>query len=215
VLKVRSLTATVGFLLVFSGAAAAQALHKNSEPEQRGQREWGGWDWSDRGKQERLDFLAKVLNWRMNAPDPLPENVFLNARAGELLERAKQARGNNFQFDRLASATDNLLRASERISSARKASQVDENEKRDAAILLQKCYFRVQQAGYFADLSAEKETKQYETYTRGIYQQARSAYDARQYDRAQMLGEASSLIVMALENIAHASLKIPDPPVIK
>jgi hypothetical protein len=53
------------------------------------------------------------------------------------------------------------------------------------------------------------------TLTRSLYQQARGAYDARQYDRAQMLGEASSLIVMALENIAHASLNIPDPPVIK
>jgi hypothetical protein len=29
------------------------------------------------------------------------------------------------------------------------------------------------------------------------------------------LGDASSLIVAALENIAHASLKIADPPIIK
>ena len=150
-----------------------------------------------------------------NAPDAPPECVFLNTRAGELLERAKQARGNDFQFDRLATATDNLLRASERIFSARKFDRVDENEKRDAALLLQKCYFRVQQAEYFAGISGEKESKQYVTVTRSIYQQARSAYDTRQYDRARMLGEASSLVVMALENIAHASLKIPDPPVIK
>ena len=66
-----------------------------------------------------------------------------------------------------------------------------------------------------AGIGGEKEAKQYVTYARSFYQLARSAYDAHQYDRAQMLGDASSLLVTALENIAQASLRIPDPPVIK
>ncbi len=210
---VRSLA--IALMLFMAVPLAAAGLLPDPQHDQRGQWDRGSRGWSERSKQERLDFLAKMYSWRTNAPDAPPECAFLNTRAGELLERAKQARGNDFQFDRLATATDNLLRASERIFSARKASRVDENEKRDAALLLQKCYFRVQQAEYFAGISGEKESKQYVTVTRSIYQQARSAYDTRQYDRARMLGEASSLVVMALENIAHASLKIPDPPVIK
>jgi hypothetical protein len=202
-------------MLFMAVPLAAAGLLPGAQHDQRGQRDRGSRGWPERSKQERLDSLAKMLSWRTNAPDSPAECAFLNARAGELLERAKLARGNDFQFDRLATATDNLLRASDCIFSARKYVRVDENEKRDAALLLQKCYFRVQQAEYFADISGEKEAKQYVTVARSIYQQARSAYDTHQYDRARMLGEASSLVVMALENIAHASLKIPDPPVIK
>ena len=197
---------------------AARAGEQDPRQGQRGQWPQGGQDgrgWTEHDKQERLDRLSKTLSWRISAPDPSTECIFLHARAGELLERTRQARGNTFQFDRLARATDALLRASERIFMSRKASQIDDNDKRDAAEFLQRCYFRVQQAEYFAGLSGEKLAKQYVTCTRSLYQQARSAYDARQYDRAQMLGDASSLIVAALENIAHASLHIPDPPVIK
>jgi hypothetical protein len=208
-------------LLALTGVALAQAVQFGAQFPQRGprgQNDQGGPDgrgWSERDKQERLDRLTKSLAWQVNSPDPGFENVFLHARAADLLERTKQARGNNFQFDRLSRAVDALLRASERIFGAQKAAKIDDNDKRNAAEFLQRCYFRVQQADYFAGLSGEKDAKKYVTYTRSLYQQARSAYDARQYDRAQMLGDASSLIVAALENIAHASLNIPDPPVIK
>jgi hypothetical protein len=170
---------------------------------------------SEHEKQDRIDFLAKTLGWQSSQPDATVEMLFLHARASEMLERAKQARGNNFQFDSLVGATLNLLRAAEYVSLARKSNQMDDDDKRGAAMLLQKCYFRVQQADFFAGLSAEKESKGYLTYSRSLYQQARSAYDARQYDRAQLFGDAASMIVTALENIAHSTLRIPDPPVIK
>lgn len=220
-LKMKILINTAAAALALAAAVSAIAMQSGSQDPPRGQR--GQWDqggrdgkgWTERDKQERLERLSKTLAWRMNAPDPGPETTFLHARASELLERTRQARANNFQFDRLARAMDALLRASERIFMSREAGEIDDNDKRDAAEFLQRCYFRVQQAGYFAELSGEKLANQYVTYTRSLYQQARSAYDAHQYDRAQMLGDASSMIVAALENIAHASLRIPDPPVIK
>ena len=220
-IKVKILPASAILAMVLLGGIILPG--KQSSPQYPPQAQRGRWDpggqdgrgWTERDKQEMLERLGKTLSWRLNAPDPSPECSFLQARAGELLERTKQARGNNFQFDRLSRAVDALLSASERVYFARKASQIDDNDKRDAAEFLQRCYFRVQQAEYFAGLSGEKEAKQYVTYARSLYQQARSAYDAHQYDRAQMLGDASSLIVAALENIAHASLRIPDPPVIK
>lgn len=208
-------------LLAVMAVASAQALGLGAQYPQRGPKGLGdpggpgGRGWSERDKQERLDRLAKSLAWWASASDPATENIFLHARASDLLERTKQAKANNFQFDRLSRAVDALLRASDRIFGAQKATNIDDNDKRNAAEFLQRCYFRVQQADYFAGLSGEKDTKKYVTCTRSLYQQARSAYDARQYDRAQMLGDASSLIVAALENIAHASLNIPDPPVIK
>jgi hypothetical protein len=180
-----------------------------------GQRGRGDREWSGRSKQERLDYLTRILNRQMENADAEPEVAFLHSRASELLERAKLAMDKNFQFDRLAAAVDNLLKAIDKITTARRSDRTEDRKKRETALFLQKCYFRLQQASYFAGLSNEKEAEQYEAYTRSLYQQARSAYDAQLYERAQLLGEASSLIVMALENIAHASMRIPDPPVIK
>ena len=207
-----------GTMMLFMALAMVGTVPAQQTPPPKNvweQRKPPGRGWPEHSRQERLDFLAKMLAWQTNLPDPCPESTFLHARAAELLERARQARTSDFQFDRLADATDDLLRASDRIVRSRKAVQIDDNEKRDAAVFLQRCYFRAQQAAYFAELSGEKESKQYVTYARSLYQQSRSAYDARQYDRAQMLGDASSLIVSALEDIAHASLRVPDPPVIK
>jgi hypothetical protein len=216
---VRKVSLLIGLMFLFycfTGLAGILAQRPGYPPPQR-----GGWHPDERGsrtdadKQETLDRLTKMLAWRMNSTESSTEAVFLRARAAELLERMKQTKGNNFQFDCLASAAEALLRAMDGIVMARKANQIDENDKRDAALNLQKCYFRVQQADYFGDLSGEREAKQFVTDARSLYQQARSAYDAHQYDRAQILGDASSHIVAALENIAHASLHIPDPPVIK
>ncbi len=198
-------------LAFFLGTAAWVA----SPYSHAGQRGRGDREWSGRSKQDRLDYLDRMLSRQMENSEPEPEVAFLRARASELLERAKLAMEKNFQFDRLAAAVDNLLRSADKITTARKSDRMDDRNRRETALLLQKCYFRVQQATYFADLGKEKEAEQYVTYTRSLYQQARSAYDSKLYDRAQLLGESSSLIVMALENIAHASMRIPDPPVIK
>ncbi len=220
---VRSLSVLVksGLLVVLLAGVSAVLVGQEGHfppPPQRGdwdQRARGSHSTTEAEKQATVERLGKMLAWRTNSADTSSEAVFLCARATEILERLKQAKGNNFQFDQLASATEALLRAGDLIFRAKRASRIDENDKRDAALNLPRCYFRMRQADYFADLSGEKEAKQYVTFSRSLYQQARSAYDAQLYDRAQMMGDASSLIVMALENLAHASLRIPDPPVIK
>ncbi len=207
----------LALLTGISTVLLAQAMYFPPSPQR------GDWDQRGRGsrstteadKQATVERLGKMLTWRANSDDTSAEAVFLCARANEILERLKLTKGNNFQFDQLANATESLLRAGDLIFRARRTNRLDENDKRDAALSLQSRYFRMLQADYFADLSGEKEAKQYVTYSRSLYQQARSAYDAHLYDRAQMMGDASSLIVMALENLAHASLRIPDPPVIK
>jgi hypothetical protein len=199
-------------------AASSVAWQRDVGPPQR-----GGWDqrgrdgrgWDTHDKRRTLERLAKTLAGHAKVPGSCPETIFLQARATDLLERTRQAQANDFQFDRLARATDALLRAMERIDESRKTDWAEEEGRRQAAEFLQRCYFRAQQAEYFGGTSGEKEARQYIVYARSLYQQARSAYDARLYAKAQMLGDASSLIVAALENIAHASLKIADPPIIK
>ena len=208
-------------LIALAGTVSASAGQSDYHGPQRGQKDQrdqkgaDGKGWNERSRDERLESLSKMLTWRLKATDTCPESAFLQTRASELLDRARQARANFFQFDSLASATYSLLRACERISTASQDGKPRDADRRDAALQLQRCYFRVQQAEYFAGLSGEKESKQYVTYSRSLYQQARSAYDNQQYGKAQLLGDAASMIVGALENIAHASLRIPDPPVIK
>jgi hypothetical protein len=146
-------------------------------------------------------------------PSPTPDSVFLNQRASILLERTRQAR-EPYQFDRLRRATDALLEATQRIESE-ESEDHDEDDQEKAARTLQRHYFRVQQAEYFASMSGESDAALYVPRCRSLYQQARSAYDARQFDRARRLGEAASLVVGALENLAQAAVRVPDPPRLK
>ena len=143
------------------------------------------------------------------------DNEFLHDRAAELVERVRKKQENDFEFHRLAGAADALLEASERIFDSRKHRSHSRESQRDAAMALQRYYFRSQQAEYFAELSQEPEADAYVQHCRRLYQEARSAYDAEEFKRAKLLGEASALIVRALENIAQASVHIPEPPVIK
>jgi hypothetical protein len=218
-------------ILILAAIIVALPMPAGAQFPQRGGRQGDpggrdGWAGSERGKQEWIDRLGKILAYQAGLPDQGTDSVFLIARAGELFERAKQVRGTSFQFDRMARAVDALLRACGEIADARKTGTGSKNfkrrgdmtaddEKRNASEFLQRCYFRIQQADFFADNSGEKESKKYVTTARSLYQQARSAYDARQYEKTFMFGDASSQIVAALENIAHASLNISDPPIIK
>jgi hypothetical protein len=117
-------------------------------------------------------------------------------------------------LERLIGAVNSLLDAGDRILWARKAERItQEKDFWGAGFVLQGCYFRIRQADYFADLSGEKNSDKYVTLSRSLYQQARSAYDAREYQRARLLAEASSFIVFSLECMAQSN--IPDPHIYK
>jgi hypothetical protein len=75
--------------------------------------------------------------------------------------------------------------------------------------------FPARQAEFFASLINEKGMDQYVTWSKSLYQQARGALDAREYQRARLLGDASSFIVFALESIAQAMVQMPDSSAIK
>jgi len=101
-------------LLMFAGTAASapQSGHPAQWEPRDGQKDFRepfqrpqeGKGLSERDMQDRLDFLGKMLTRNLNAADPGADLLFLNARASELIERAKQARTNSFQFDSLTGA---------------------------------------------------------------------------------------------------------------
>jgi hypothetical protein len=168
----------------------------------------GGPDWQEEtGK--RLEKARKIAQ-------PGPEIEFLCARTSELLEKAKQSRDNYFRSGRFLFAANAMLDASDRILWVRKLERGAQEQDYWGGIgmLLQSCSFRVRQADFFASLIGDKSTDQYIAWSKNFYQQARSAYEAREYQKAKLFGEASLSIVWALECIAQATVP-SDAPITK
>jgi hypothetical protein len=167
----------------------------------------------DRRQREKIGDLEEKLAERLRYPEPSPEQIYFHAQAAALLANLKELRGDNYRFDRLARAADALLESSESILEARRQTKGrDEHDRREAAFELQEDYFRVQQADYFARQWGSREAGSYVRYARSLYQQARRAYDGNELDRAESLGGAASFVVRALENLAQAEIRVPEPP---
>jgi hypothetical protein len=167
-------------------------------------------------RQEKMQELRRKLARRTALPSPGEEQQFLHARAAALLDRLKTSEQDRYVFDRLSRAADDLLEASEEIEESRQGEgRPEAGARQEAARQLQRDYFRVQQADYFAGLCGEPDAASYVKHSRALYQQGRSAYDAGQYRRARKLGEAAALIVSALERLAQARLSAPEPPRLK
>jgi hypothetical protein len=168
---------------------------------QPGDRKWPDW----------LEETAKRLEKSKSIGQPGPELEFLNARASDLLERAKSSRDNYFRFGRFIAAANAMLEAGDRMVWLRKAERTpQEQDFWGAGFIMPGCYFRVRQAEFFSSLSGEKNGEQYVTWSKSFYQLARVAYDAHEYQRARLYGDASSFIVFALECIAQATVQMPD-----
>lgn len=180
-----------------------QPPHPEGRPNWQGPEGWPKWpdpDWLE----STLKEADKKLEIVKGISRPGPDIEFLNSRASDLLKRSTQARDNLFQCGRLITATNALLDAAYGIFSSRKADRTPQDFW-GVGRALQGLHFRVQQADFFASMSGEKYSEQYVTLARSIYQQARSAYDAHEYQKAKYLADASWSIVTALESIAQAA----------
>jgi hypothetical protein len=169
----------------------------------------------DRSSRRKLQELARKLERRTARSAAAEVNRFLHEQSAALIERAKEAQGSRYRFDRLSRAADDLLEASQRVFDSRERDKDDDEDQRDAARRLERTYFRVQQADYFARLSGHKDGAAFITHARALYQQARSAYDQRDYPKAHKLADAAGKIVGALERLAQAEVRVPDPPRLK
>lgn len=164
-------------------------------------------------RQEKIQELARALARRAAYPSPGEEQKFLHGRAAALLERLKVNVPDAYVFGRVSRAVDDLLEASEEIQESREPERAAKpGEREETARELQRNYFRVQQAEYFAALSGESDAAAYVKHARALYQQGRSAFDAQQYRRARKLAEAAALVVGALERLAQARVSSQEPP---
>ena len=152
--------------------------------------------------QKRLEALNGITS-------PDAENADfkkLLEHATELINEAKAPDNNQFQHGRRLLAAGAMMDAADRVLLAQKADRNhDENDLRRAGYVLQGCYFRIRQADYFADISGDKKSSLSAKLASRLYQQGRSAYDAKEYGKARLLGEASTSVVFALECLAQAA----------
>jgi len=200
--------------ILFCAGLYAQALPwppppKPPAPRQEAKKPWSKQDWLA-GAQKRLESLKGITS-------PDAENADFKSlleRAADLMEQAKSSKDNQFQYGRLLLAANAMMDAADRVLLAQKSGKgPDEIDSRAADFILRGCYFRVRQADYFAGISGDKKSNQYVRLASSLYQQGRSAYDAKEYGRARLLGDASTSVVFALERMAQAAT--PDKHIYK
>lgn len=166
-------------------------------------------DWLE-GANKRLEKMKETTR-------PGADVDKLLTRATDVLGLAKAAKTTKddpFRYGRYLAAASALMDAADRILWISKADpKPEEHDFWGAGFILQGCYFRVRQADYFADTSGVKKSGQYVELARRLYQQGRSAYDAKEYSRARLYGDASTSVVVALECLAQAAM--PDPHIYK
>jgi hypothetical protein len=149
--------------------------------------------------------------------DLTPEAQFLRERAADLAARAASKDVSRYQFDRWESAVDGLLDAVEEIAKGDRGGDDDDDDYRRDRVAreLERTYFRVTQADYFARLGRDPHGPEYVRIARQLYQTARAAFDRSSFVQARRLSEAARDTVKALEALAHASVPAPEPPVLK
>ena len=188
--------------LIFSAALTLEGQRRRSTPEER--------------KAETLQDVLTELNRLSAMPNLSQENRFLHERVSSLLELSGEAPANSDLLDRLESAMDDLLDASEHIldlSTDRLGrNETAEQIRRRTARQLEQTYFRIQHGDYFAGQSQESNGSEYVLTARRLYQLARAAYVAEDYRRARTVAAASREVIDALESLARAAVPIPDPP---
>jgi hypothetical protein len=194
-------------LVLFLGIAA-QAHGQASD--RRARRE-------EERKAENLQEFSERLNRLSSRPGLVQENRFLHDQVLSLMDRSRAAPAGSYPLDRLESAIDDLMDASENILESTADDRRERNddlddENRRTARDLERTYFRITQGDYFAGQSQESNAGEYVLTARRLYQQARAAYDAADYRKARRLAEAAQEVISGLESLAQAVVPIPEPP---
>jgi hypothetical protein len=166
-------------------------------------------------KSEALRDFSRRLR-KVSGTNLTPEQQFLHNRVQELLQRASDAPAASYLFDRLEAAIEDLIDSTEELKKLGGDAKEDEDDdRRRTARDLEKTYFRVTQAGYFARLSKDVNGGAYVDTARRLYQNARHEYDRDQFWRARRFAGAARELVNGLESLAQAAVPVPEPPALK
>lgn len=181
-----------------------------------------GWEDDDDDDRKRMEREIRSLARRAERLPRKREgsiSSFFHKETEALFARAQAARPGSHEARRLLEAIDDFIDAREALLKAARDQDEDEDsgkdDKADTARRLERVYFRVQQGDYFARLSETEQAPEYLKYARQFYQRARTAYDRGKHYQAEKLAEVSEELVNTLENLAQATVRIPDPPRLK
>lgn len=198
------LSAAVFLFAALLASSATAADRKKKSPEQE--------------KLEDLNGLSQRYNKLASDANLAEEQRFIHERVAELMDRARQAPAKSYIFDRLDSAIDDLLDASDQIRQVREPDEdeADEDRERNAqsrtARELEKTYFRVKQGDYFGKQSGDPQAREYVRLAGRLYQHGRQAYDGGGFWRARRYADAAREVIDGLESLAQAAVPLPEPP---
>jgi hypothetical protein len=125
-------------------------------------------------------------------------------------ERAKAK--DYFGADRRIAAADAFRRAAEHPTRVTEGPKWPVPQAREIADHLQRVYFRLQQAEYFADASGDPDAKSLPPVARRFYEDARKAYDTGNWFTSDEFAKSADDTIHGLENLAQAAAPAPPPP---
>ena len=117
-----------------------------------------------------------------------------------------------FGADRRIEAADAFRRAAEHPTHIMNGPRGPMPQAPEIADHLQRIYFRLQQAEYFAGASGDPDAKTLPPVARRFYDDARRAYDTGNWFTADENAKSADDTIHGLENLAQAAAPEPPPP---
>jgi hypothetical protein len=116
-----------------------------------------------------------------------------------------------FVADRLVAASDAFLHAAEHPLHLDEGPKGPRPDAEEIATHLQRVYFRLQQADFFARTSGEGNVRSLPALARQFYERAMQAYDRTEWFVADEYAKSADDTVRGLENLAQAATPLPRP----
>lgn len=163
------------------------------------------------GVGERIQRERSRLS-QLNVKDKDSEELISAARRE--LERAEEKLRSNelYAADRLQAASDAFLHAAEHSVHLAEGPKGPVPQAAEIADHLQRVYFRLQQADFFAGSSGATVAKAFPALARRFYEQARKAYDSGSWFAADEHAKSADDTIRGLENLAQAAAPEPLRP---
>lgn len=185
-------------LLLGSGAARAERRKDKRSNEERKAKALRG-------------LLQRLRKLRAESPS-IPEQATIHSYAESLLDEAKGANAGSYLIGRLFCAADGLLDSSEELDELKRSKPIEKDTREKAARDLTNAYFRVKQGDYYASAAKHPWAPELVPLSQRFYQIARREYDAGANTRARHYAEAARELISALECLAQAAVRVPEPP---
>jgi hypothetical protein len=159
------------------------------------------------------DHIQKVRRHLEDIKPADTDGETLLAVARRNLDKAEEkARANDlFVADRLVAASDAFMHAAEHPLHLQEGPKGPRPDAAEIAGHLERVYFRLQQADFFARTSGEEDVKSLPRLARQFYERAMQAYDRADWFVADEYAKSADDTIRGLENLAQAATPLPRP----